>query len=247
VKSSRLRKRDVQPSWHAVNSVLFAEATQALSLQANPLQYRAGLTPGQIQKGEQEAQAAIAKYKGVYQEVRRDVQQGAFRSSAHHLPFYRWGLLRDLLNDPQVFEQMDDLARAAQQGDKQAQGLLDTILRGLWANPRPGRPEELTDKEREAIATDFARWLPVCQKLKKDLRRLRREPDWTCEQFRKEAIGRLAEKHSLSKSEVIEIEDLSPGLTPWQMTTRLVASRHVDTKGLRIGEKTVETIYRKSK
>jgi hypothetical protein len=112
------------------------------------------------------------------------------------------------------------------------------VLEHGWS----GRPEELTDKE--TIATEFARWLSVCQKLKRDLRCLRRKPDWDSEQFRKEAIEWLAEKYSLSKDEMREIEDLPQDMTPWQMTMRLVARRHVNTKGLRIGEKTVETIYR---
>ncbi len=58
------------------------------------------------------------------------------------------------------------------------------------------------------------------------------------------AIDLLSNKYSLSEREVKEIEDLPRNITPWQMTMRLVASRHVDTKGLMIGEKTVETIYR---
>jgi len=120
VKPSRLKKHEKQASWHAINSVLSAEAIQALPPQAGPLRYRTGLRLEEIQKGKQEEQAAIARYKEVYREVKRGVQGGAFRSLAHHLPFYRWVLLRDLLNDPQVFEQMDDVARVAQWGDKQA-------------------------------------------------------------------------------------------------------------------------------
>jgi len=55
------------------------------------------------------------------------VQRGSFRSFAQYLPFYRWVLLRDLLNDPLTYLELDDAAKVAQGGDKEAQALLQAI------------------------------------------------------------------------------------------------------------------------
>jgi hypothetical protein len=109
-----------------------------------------------------------------------------------------------------------------------------------WGSGRPEIPEE----ERKATVADFKKWLLVCQKLKKNLSSLRQNPDWTSRQFRNKAIDMLAEKHFFSRSEVAEIEDLPPTLTPWRMTMRLVARKHRDANGFMMGEKTVEEIYR---
>jgi len=107
-----------------------------------------------------------------------------------------------------------------------------------------GRVKARTEQQEEAIAADCQKWHPVCRQLKKDLSGLRQKSEWASEWFRKGALGKLAEKYSLSRSEVTEIEDLAPHLTPWQMTMRLVARRHTDEKGFMRGEKTIEEIYR---
>jgi hypothetical protein len=175
------------------------------------------------------------------------VQMGAFRTLGHFLPRYRTVLLRDVLNDPLSFRQLDDLSWIAQQGGKEAQELLATVLSGLFTGPITGRPPELTGEERDSIVVGCKKWGPVCKELNKAFKRLWGEPKYeTSNRYRREARGMLAEKLSISLADVEAIEwslkkpsRKGSKSTPWEAMLHIVARTHPGR-----GEKTVEIIWR---
>jgi hypothetical protein len=97
--------------------------------------------------------------------------------------------------------------------------------------------KDTTPQEQEAIGADCCKWLTVCQGLKKDFRELRKDPDWSSEEFQEKALDMLAQKYALSEQQIRNISVLPWKLTPWQMMLRLVAGKYF------LGEKRVETIY----
>ena len=108
-----------------------------------------------------------------------------------------------------------------------------------------GRKKKIGPKEKEEIAAACERWLPVCQGLNDDFKRLWEESEyWTSELFQKEARGTLAEKYSIPVEDVKATEQLPKKKSRWGDKTppreamlQLVAhkyKRHM---------KTVETIH----
>lgn len=85
---------------------------------------------------------------------------------------------------------------------KQAKQSIEEILTAAKEFGR-GRVKTLTKEERAAIVAACQRWRDVCEGLNEAFKQLWKEPEYqTSEPYRKEAIGRLAEKFSISVAEV---------------------------------------------
>jgi hypothetical protein len=154
------------------------------------------------------------------------------------------------LDNQRFREKLKELLRTKtieenQENRKWTNKWIKKIFSGIQKTIGSGRTKEQIDPmTRKTIVSDFQKWLSICRKLKRDLRSLRQDPAWTSEQFRKEAVSRLAKKYSLSEKEVTEIEDLPQDMTPWLMARRLVDRRHPKKGGLMRGEQKIEEIYR---
>lgn len=85
---------------------------------------------------------------------------------------------------------------------REAAKWIEEIWKGL-KKIGSGPIEKGSLEEKKAIVAACKGWRPVCEGLNKAFKQLRKEPEYqTSEPYRKEAIGRLAEKFSISVAEV---------------------------------------------
>lgn len=190
---------------------------------------------------------AKAELEGELAAVRTKVLDAA--ESGDLAPFldavkhFRFALFRDT-DFLALAEKIDDAALGGSaDASKQLSAVLDALSVGS------GRYKKLKEEDKERIASNCAKWLPICQKLNKAFKRLWKEPLYTNSKLvRKEARGSLAEKHKISMADVEAIQSYlstpSPSQqtrkrTPWEAMLRMVARQYPG-----IGEKTVENIYR---
>ncbi len=254
MKSFRIKKHELAPAQRAVDAHLGAEAN-ARWHGAHRKAYEACFSPDERNRHQEvflkEERERIAQGKPTalnYEEFRdsalADVHQGSFESLAQNLPFYRFLLLKDVLNDPESLDTLDRLSQAAQGGDKEAQGQLRSLFEPLWNPPILGRPE-MPEEERQKIIDDCRKWGPICEELNSAFKRLWKLSEYESSKlFRKEARGSLAEKHGISIENVETIEKVlqqpsrqANKSTPTTAMLHMVALAHMNRD-----EKTIEKI-----
>lgn len=164
--------------------------------------------------------------------------------------------LKILLADDDVLAEITHWWGWATWGDPEAKITLQQIILPISKCLTRGVPRKKDlaafVREKEAIIENCNKWLPICQKLKKDFRRLWNDPAFTNEFKRKEVKEKLAKKFSILVANVNAIESyLYPNkelsrrgykATPWNAMLRMVALKNSGSS-LAVGVKTVEALY----